>query len=272
MPRSARSLVVLAVLGVGARFVGTDDATRSAADLATLAATSSDGPKTLPIELPRCPRDDDARVAPGKLDEYLDLERDGLTAVELDVKDENGEIGFVPSSVPLAVSSGAARDYYSARDVARRARERGVYLIGRIVTFEDPVLSRARPDLAIRSVRRLCVARCGRSRLDESLRPASVEVQRRHRDRGGASRVRRDHVRLRALPFRRRRRERALRQEGLAFEAAGHPGVPSLRATSGSRRTTCGYRRPSSACRRHAISGSASCRGAWRHISTRCTR
>jgi hypothetical protein len=52
--------------------------------------------------------------------------------------------------VPLARSSGAAREYYAPRDVARRAHERGIYLIGRIVTFEDPVLSRARPDLAIR--------------------------------------------------------------------------------------------------------------------------
>jgi hypothetical protein len=87
---------------------------------------------------------------PGKLDEYLDLEGEGLTALELDVKDENGEVGFAPRSVPLAVKSGAARDYYEPRAVARRAHERGVYLIGRIVVFEDPVLSQARPGLAIR--------------------------------------------------------------------------------------------------------------------------
>ncbi len=143
-------LVVLAILGVGARFVGADDGTRSAADLATLAATPSDGPKTLPIELRGVHVTMALASLPGKLDEYLDLERDGLTAVELDVKDENGEVGFRPSSVPLAATSGAARDYYSPGDVARRAHERGIYLIGRIVTFEDPVLSRARPDLAIR--------------------------------------------------------------------------------------------------------------------------
>jgi hypothetical protein len=143
-------LVVLAVLGVGARFVGTDDGSRPVADLATLAATPSDGPKTLPIELRGVHVTMALASLPGKLDEYLDLERDGLTALELDVKDENGEIGFVPSSVPLAASSGAARDYYTPRDVARRAHERGIYLIGRVVTFEDPVLARARPDLAIR--------------------------------------------------------------------------------------------------------------------------
>jgi hypothetical protein len=142
-------LVSLAVLGVGARFVGADDASPSVADLATLAGAPSDGPRTLPIELRGVHVTMALASLPGKLDEYLDLEHDGLTALELDVKDENGEVGFVPS-IPLAVSSGAAHDYYSARDVARRAHQRGVYLIGRVVTFEDPVLARARPDLAIR--------------------------------------------------------------------------------------------------------------------------
>ena len=68
-----------------------------------------------------------------------------MTALELDIKDENGEVGFVPPSVPLATSSGAARDYYSPRDVARRAHERGLYLVGRIVVFEDPMLSQRAP-------------------------------------------------------------------------------------------------------------------------------
>src|SRR5262245_11394840 len=142
-------LFALAALGVGARFVGTDVGRQPAADLATLAAAPTTGPRTLPIELRGVHLTAALASLPGKLDEYLDLERNGLTALELDVKDENGEVGFVPSNVPLARSSGAARDYYSARDVARRAHERGIYLIGRIVVFEDPMLSSARPDLAI---------------------------------------------------------------------------------------------------------------------------
>jgi hypothetical protein len=84
---------------------------------------------------------------PGKLDGYLKLR--GLNAVQLDIKDENGEIGFVPSSVPLAREIGAAKPYYRPRVVAKLARRRGVYLIGRIVCFEDPILSVARPALAI---------------------------------------------------------------------------------------------------------------------------
>jgi hypothetical protein len=86
---------------------------------------------------------------PGKLDEYLATP--GLNAIELDVKDENGRVGFVPSSVPLARQTGAAAPYYKAKQVARQAHDHGAYLIGRIVTFEDPVLAEKRPDLAIRS-------------------------------------------------------------------------------------------------------------------------
>lgn len=86
----------------------------------------------------------------GKLDEYLSLASEGMTALELDVKDENGEVGFVRPVVRKARDSGAARDYYAARKVARDVHRRGLYLIGRVVVFEDPVLSRSRPDLAIR--------------------------------------------------------------------------------------------------------------------------
>jgi len=85
---------------------------------------------------------------PGKIDEYLRL--DGLNTIELDVKDENGEVGFVPSSVPLAREVGAAKPYYKPRIVARQIHAKGIYLIGRVVVMEDPVLSAKRPELAIR--------------------------------------------------------------------------------------------------------------------------
>ena len=146
----ASFLFVIAALGVGARFVGAGENQQPVADLATLATAPASGPRTLPIEMRGVHVTMALASLPGKLDEYLDLERDGLTALELDVKDENGEVGFQKPSVPLAVSSGAARDYYEAAEVARRVHRRGIYLVGRIVTFEDPVLSRARPDLAIR--------------------------------------------------------------------------------------------------------------------------
>ncbi len=146
----ASVLVAVLLLGMGAQFVGSDSSPEQVADLATLAATPTSGPRTLPIELRGVHVTMGLASLPGKFEEYLDLESDGLTAVELDVKDENGEVGFMTRSVPLAVSIGAARDYYDAREAVRKAHARGIYVIGRIVVFEDPVLSRARPDLAIR--------------------------------------------------------------------------------------------------------------------------
>jgi hypothetical protein len=85
----------------------------------------------------------------GKIDEYIALKKQGLNTIELDVKDENGEIGFVPSSVPLASAIGAAKPYYRPREVAKKIHAAGIYLIGRVVTFEDPILSEKRPALAL---------------------------------------------------------------------------------------------------------------------------
>jgi hypothetical protein len=89
---------------------------------------------------------------PGKFESYLGLTSDGLNTIELDVKDESGYVGFVDSAVPaLARQDGAARTYYDAAKVVAEAHRAGVYLIGRVVVFEDPTLTAARPDLAIQS-------------------------------------------------------------------------------------------------------------------------
>jgi hypothetical protein len=86
---------------------------------------------------------------PGKFQQYLALKKDGLNAIELDVKDESGNVAFVTGAPKLALDSGAARPFYSLRKAAADARKAGVYLIGRVVTFEDPVVSAANPALAV---------------------------------------------------------------------------------------------------------------------------
>lgn len=86
----------------------------------------------------------------GKLDEYYSLTADGLNTIELDVKDEHGEVGFRRPAVRLARAVGAALKYYDPRKAAREAETKGIYLIGRVVVFEDPILAVERPDLAIR--------------------------------------------------------------------------------------------------------------------------
>ena len=222
-------LVTLATLGVGARFVGTDEATPTYTDLATLAAAPTSGPATLPIEVRGVHVTEGLASLPGKLDEYFDLQRDGLTALELDVKDENGEVGFVSSGVPLASAVGAAHDYYASRDVAREAHQRGIYLIGRIVDVRGPAALERPPRARDPPCGRVRVARRGRPGLDEPVRPARLEVQRRHRRGRGPCGLRRDHVRLPPLPLGRVDRRRRLPKSRLVAEARGRPGVPALR-------------------------------------------
>lgn len=151
------ALGAVAAVGVGAQFVGapepattTPPGSAHEASLAALSPPSRSGPRPLPLEIRGVHVTMGLASIPGKLDEYLALEKKGMTVLELDVKDESGEVGFVRPAVRLAHDVGAARPYYAAPRVARLVHERGLYLVGRIVVFEDPVLSRGRPDLAVR--------------------------------------------------------------------------------------------------------------------------
>ena len=88
----------------------------------------------------------------GRLDDYLGLSAYGLNTLELDVKDESGQVGFVSADLPaLARRDGAARPYYDPQLAVADAHARGIYLIGRVVVFQDPALARARPDMALQN-------------------------------------------------------------------------------------------------------------------------
>jgi hypothetical protein len=86
---------------------------------------------------------------PGKFAQYLSLTKDGLNTVEIDLKDESGNVSFEQGAPRIARTDGAARAYFSLRKVAQEAHAKGVYLIGRVVTFEDPITATAHPELAI---------------------------------------------------------------------------------------------------------------------------
>jgi hypothetical protein len=65
-----------------------------------------------------------------------------IDTVQLDIKDENGEIGY-RSTVALAKRIGATRGHYDAREALRRLHDAGVRVVGRIVAFRDPILAAA---------------------------------------------------------------------------------------------------------------------------------
>jgi hypothetical protein len=143
-------LVGLALAGLGAQYVGdrTGGSTASLGEKALPEATSS--VRALPVEIRGVHVTLGLASLDGKLEEYVGLADEGLTAIELDVKDEDGQVGFNASSARLARRIGATNDFYSAREAARLVHSKGLYLIGRVVVFEDPILSQARPHLAVR--------------------------------------------------------------------------------------------------------------------------
>jgi hypothetical protein len=85
----------------------------------------------------------------GKLDSYLAMKKDGLNTIELDLKDESGNVTFTKGAPVLAMKDGAARRYFDPSEVVGKVHKAGMYLIGRVVSFEDPITSRAHPELAI---------------------------------------------------------------------------------------------------------------------------
>jgi len=73
-----------------------------------------------------------------------------LNAVVIDIKDYSGTIGF-PTENPLLVanamvSCGAG----DMREFIGSLHDDGVYVIGRITVFQDPMMTKQRPDLAVK--------------------------------------------------------------------------------------------------------------------------
>lgn len=74
-------------------------------------------------------------------DAVLDMAREGrIDTVELDIKDEDGMVGY-DSQVPLARESGAATTIYDAPAALKQLHDMGVKVVGRIVAFRDPTLA-----------------------------------------------------------------------------------------------------------------------------------
>jgi hypothetical protein len=151
------ALVALAAasVGVGARFLtpseSSSEGPASDSESAGAGKPAKREPRPLPYEVRGVHVTMALASLPGRLNTYFALTKSGLNTIQLDVKDENGEVAFSSPRVALAHEVGAARTYYRPRQVARRAHQRGLYLIARVVVFEDPILSSRRPDLAIRT-------------------------------------------------------------------------------------------------------------------------
>ena len=65
-----------------------------------------------------------------------------INAVELDLKDESGAVGF-RGEIPFARRIGAMRDIVDLRNAVEQLHARGIRVIGRLVCFRDPILAAA---------------------------------------------------------------------------------------------------------------------------------
>ncbi|ONI81510.1 hypothetical protein ALI144C_19520 [Actinosynnema sp. ALI-1.44] len=84
-----------------------------------------------------------AWASPQLREPVLQMGREGrINAVQLDIKDESGEVGY-DSAVPLGRQIGATRKHYDAKAAVDQIHAAGLRVVGRIVAFRDPILARA---------------------------------------------------------------------------------------------------------------------------------
>jgi hypothetical protein len=149
------ALALLVALGVAAAFgltrllAGTAGAAAIVLEPVRSAVPTSRFHATLPEEIRGVHVTGPLMSLPGRFKQYLALRSQGLNTVEVDVKDESGNVSFVKGAPAIARKDGAARAYFNLKSAARQAHAAGVYLIGRVVSFEDPITSVAHPKLAI---------------------------------------------------------------------------------------------------------------------------
>ena len=152
--RRASALGVLAVLAAAALFGLAQLLVGSGSGAVKLTPVASAEPVSLfrsssPEEIRGIHITGPLMTLTGKLDSYLAMKKDGLNTIELDLKDESGNVDFQRGAPAIALQDGAALHYYDPREVVGKVHKAGVYLIGRVVTFEDPITARAHPELAV---------------------------------------------------------------------------------------------------------------------------
>jgi hypothetical protein len=75
--------------------------------------------------------------------------RTELNTVVIDIKDERGDISWVPRSVPARMAGAGLPKIEDPAKTIRELHSKHIYVIGRLVTFQDSMLAKARPDLAV---------------------------------------------------------------------------------------------------------------------------
>ena len=87
-----------------------------------------------------------------KVDSIIEIAKNTeLNTVVVDIK-EDGIVNY-DSNVPMVKEFKNIVKYYNAEKLVKKFHDNGIYVIGRIVVFKDPVLSTKRADLAIKNAK-----------------------------------------------------------------------------------------------------------------------
>jgi hypothetical protein len=82
-------------------------------------------------------------------DDFVQMAMDTeLNAVMIDLKDESGLVWYDTEN-PTAIEVGAAHAAYDLGESVTKAHDVGLYVIGRLVVFNDPVAAIRKPEMAV---------------------------------------------------------------------------------------------------------------------------
>lgn len=85
-------------------------------------------------------------------DELLNfVDESRINAVVLNVQNDNSEWVFAVSNPDALAAKNTDIFLEEMPELVKRLKERGIYTIARIVTFQQPTMAKARPDLAVKS-------------------------------------------------------------------------------------------------------------------------
>lgn len=84
-----------------------------------------------------------------RFEEFIDMaQQTELNALMVDLKDETGLVWY-DTEHPVAIEVGADYAAYDLEAVIERAHAEGLYVIGRLVAFQDPTAAVRKPEMAV---------------------------------------------------------------------------------------------------------------------------
>ena len=91
--------------------------------------------------------------SPARMKSLIDLIKSTeLNAVIIDIKDYSGYVSY-KMNIPEVISSGATNEIRITRPntLIKELHDNGIYVIGRVTNFQDPILAKAHPEWALKN-------------------------------------------------------------------------------------------------------------------------